>query len=104
MLFCTRRCERAGAAARWFAARLTPLRDYLGGASSLRLRRAGREGRMMLHCTTLCGRAGAALSSFTAHNRLTTLSAWIWMTRLRDYLWGLSSVRFRAGRDVGTML
>ena len=59
---------------------------------------------MMLHCTTLCGRAGAALSSFTAHNRLTTLSAWIWMTPLRDYLRGLSSVRFRGGRDGGTML
>ena len=49
---------------------------------------------MMLHCTKRCGRAGAALRWFTAHNRLTTLRAWIWMTRLRDYLRGLSSVRF----------
>ena len=75
MLRCTRRCGRAGAAVRWFAAhdRLTTLRDYLGGPLSLRFRRGGRDSRTMLRCTKRCGRAGAAVRWFAAHDRLTTL-------------------------------
>ena len=41
----------------------------------------------MLHCIRRCGRTGAR--RFAAHDRLTTLRAWIWMLMtLRDYLGG----------------
>ena len=50
MLHCTKRCGRAGAAVRWFAAhRLTTLRDFLGGPSSLGCAAAAGRTDVALH-------------------------------------------------------
>jgi hypothetical protein len=87
MLYCTKRCGRAGAAVRWFGAHdrsttlrayiwmLTTLRDYPGGPLDPRFRLGGRDSGTMLHCARLYGRAGAAVRWFAAHDRLTTLRA-----------------------------
>jgi hypothetical protein len=75
MLRCTRQCGRLGVRCHAAHDRLTTLRDYLGGPSSLGFRRSGRDSGPMLHSTKRCGRAGAAVRWFAAHDRLTTLRA-----------------------------
>ena len=74
MLHCTKRCGRAGAAVRWFAAhdRLTTLRDYLGVVKpSVPPRRPRQQNDVALHeAVRARGRGGEVVRR--AH-RLTTL-------------------------------